>query len=304
MSKFGTAVWSALMCAMISTPALAQDVDTWLNAPAWELTYEMSFRGGDSGSSNSFHGPTSYTMSIDCGYSASLMLNMRNAGASLSMVLLSTRIDPHSADMQQAAMDLVMRTDVMANWMSAPPYDESASDDAQMKAIQEYMESSKGLGRLDYKMVVKGTNLTTEMGTKYNMVQTTTMKGTGVVIGPTQLTFEMDAAAKTYLLTLSNSFEDKSDSTVLKEVVTNFDWQGSAPTVERTTERLGLDIFATGFKIDDSTAMMGEVPLMQGTFDPSQGKITGERSFRGHYGATGSEAKGTLVFRWTLTPRT
>lgn len=303
MSRFGITVSIGLVSLLISSSALAGDADGMLNAPGWDLAYEVTFKANDSGPSTSMHGPTSYTMSIECVYSATLALDMRIGGPSLSMLRLASTLDPTSSDMQEKSMELVMRSDVMANWMSVAPLDENASDDELRNAMLTYMESSKGRGRIEYKRVVTGSNLVTEMGTIYNMTSTTTRKGNGPIHGPTQLTFELDAESKTYMLTLALKFGDNSDSSVVEDVLTVSQARGEPPLEERTRSYSGLDDFPTGLTIDDSTAATGAVPLFEGTFDPSLGKITGERTVRGHCSERGSDVDGTFLFRWTLTPR-
>lgn len=304
MSKLRIAVLLAVTIQLLSTPASGQDTQKWLEASAWDLAYDVTFKSSDSGSQQSLHGPTTYKRSVELSFNATLALDMRNGGASLSMTRLSMTADPTNPKLQQATMELVMRTDVMANWMSGGPQpDESASDEEQMNAVRAYMEASKGTGRLSYKMVVTGTGLVEESGSKYDLTRTTTAMGTGPIVGTNQLMFEMDAEAKKYLVTLAYSFSDNSDSTVVEEVVSKFAWKSDAPTEERQTRYSGLDEYISGLKVDDSTALLGDIPLMEGQFDPSQGKITGERTLKGHYGASGQNVAGTFVFHWTLAPR-
>jgi hypothetical protein len=304
MLRSGTRVLTSLLFVAAANTASAQDMDAWLNAEGWDLAYEVTFKSSDSGAYQFFHGPITYTRTVEYGFNATLALDMRNAGPNVAMSAMTVGRDLSTPEAQQAMMELVMRTDVIANWMSGgPQVDESASDEAQMNAVREYMESSKGMGRLQYSMVEKGVGLVEESGSKYDLVRTTTARGTGPIVGPTQLLFEIDAESKKYLLTLAAQCSDKSDSTVIEETVGKYTWKNDPPTEERSMNYWRLDNYISGLKIDDSSAVIGDVPLMAGTLDPSSGKISGERTLRGHYSKSGVDIPGMFYFRWTLSPR-
>lgn len=282
----------------------AQDIDAMLNAPSWDLAYEMVFESSDSGKEPTLHGSIAYTRTVEFGFTSKFTLDMRNAGASLSMMKMAMGGNLTTEEAQQKSLELIMRTESIANWMSAGPSpDENASDEAQMLTVMDYMYSSKGSGRLDHKMVVTGIDLVDETGAKYNSTTTTTMRGAGPVHGPTQVTFEIDSETLKYLLTLSHSCGDQSDSTVVEEVVTVWAYHGQDPTGERAVRYSGLCGFPPGLKLDDPTSLLGEVPFFEGDVDPKAGKITGERTLKGHYTDRATEIPGTFVFRWTVTPR-
>jgi len=55
--------------------------------------------------------------------------------------------------------------------------------------------------------------------------------------------------------------------------------------------------------VDEPAVLMGQVPILEGTLDPSLGKVSGERSVPAHYEVSGLTLPGTLTFRYTLTHR-
>lgn len=281
----------------------AQSIEAMLNAPAWDLAYDVEFKSSDAGPESTFAGVITYSRSVTLNASVTLKLDMRNMGSVLAM-LRAIGDDPRSEAAQQAVVDLTMRAETMANWMSGgPSFDEGASDAEQVAAVTAHMEASKGPGRVDYTMTEKGDNLTTEMGTKYSLHRTTTARGAGTVIGPTNLNFEIDAEAKSYLLTLSHTFADKSDSTVLVEVVTVTTPHGGAPETTRETRREPLGRLPGNLRVGDPKSLLGQVAIFKGAIDPSLGKITGEHTVKGYYESFADQVPGTFTFRYTLTPR-
>jgi hypothetical protein len=212
--------------------------------------------------------------------------------------------DPSSPEYQQAIMSLVTRSESMATWMnSGPPIDENASDEAQRAAALAFMRSLRGTAHLDYQTVVKGMDLVDEMGSHFNQTTTTTGVGSGPVSPSGQFMFELDAEAKRYMLSLTFAFRDDSMSTVKTVIVVHQDRKGEPPTDTRTEQQSGLDLFPAGLAIDDSTALLGDIPIMEGGIEVSAGKIMGTRTVKGHYVEGGENVPGTFVFHYTLTPR-
>ncbi len=292
-----------LLPSLTSPDVHAQTIDAMLNAPAWDLAYDVEFKSSDSGPESTFAGVLTYTRSVTLNSSVTLKLDMRNMGSVLAM-LRTVGDNPQSEAAQQAVIDLTMRAETMANWMSAgPQFDENASDAEQMAAVQAHMEASRGPGRVEYTMTEKGDNLTTEMGTKYSLLRTTTAKGAGTVIGPTSLNFEIDAEKKSYLLSLSHAFADKSDSTVLVEIVTVTTPHGSAPETTRETRREPLGRLPGILRVGDPKSLLGQVAIFEGVIDSSLGKITGEHTVKGYYESYSTQVPGTFTFRYTLTPK-
>lgn len=301
--QFVFALSLSLFSSLTDSDVHAQSIDAMLNAPAWDLAYDVEFKSSDAGQESTFAGVLTYTRSVTLNSTVTLKLDMRNMGSVLAM-LRTVGDNPQSEAAQQAVIDLTMRAETMANWMSGgPSFDEGASDAEQMAAVTAHLEASRGPGRVYYTMTEKGDNLTTEMGTKYSLLRTTTAIGAGTVIGPTSLNFEIDAEAKTYLLTLSHAFADKFDSTVLVEVVTVTTPHGSAPETTRETRREPLGRLPGVLRIGDPKSLLGQVAIFEGVIDPSLGEVTGEHTVKGYYESFADQVPGTFMFRYTLTPR-
>jgi len=286
-------------------PSTGQSMQAFFNAPAWKLDYEVSFECRTEGSRPVAQGSLTYTVSIDRSFSAVLLLDMRNGGPNLMTLRLLTGPDGKSApsaEQQAAATALIMRVDEIANWMSAgPPVDESASAEAQQAAMTAYMES--GTARLEYTMVETGTDLVDEMGGRFNRMTLTTARGAGKVMVPTNLVFEMDTKAKRYLLMLPDSFNDQSSSSVKMDVFERLEPKGGAPSESKKTSETNMYLFPGRLIVDEPAVLMGQVPILGGTLDPSLGKVSGERSVPAHYEVSGLTLPGTLTFRYTLTHR-
>lgn len=305
MSRIGIAVSLGMICIAVTTSAFAGDIQSMLNAPAWDIAYEVTFTSNDSGPVPREAGSVYYRRHFEISYNSKMTLDMRNAGANLSMVRLTATANPSDPGLQQAVMEIVMRTESIANWISGgPQFDENASEDVALAASTAYLQSSKGTGRIDYRTVTRGTGLYDELGGKYDMTATLTRTGSGVVFGPTQLIFEIDADAKTYLLTLAHSCSDQSDSVVTEENLIVTERQGVAPMETRETRKTGVCNFFQGLRIDEPGRRLGEVPFFEGKIDPTLGKVTGEQTVKGHYKELAAEIPGTFVFKYTLTPHT
>lgn len=309
MFKFDRTVASKLLTLILATAlplhaSRAADIEEWLNAEGWELSYEVSFKSTSQGSAQSLFGPVTYTTTLDRAFSATSKLDLRSPGASLSMTKLTVEGGASSPEMQAALMDLVSQTDRITSWMnSGVQLDDNASPEAQQKVALAFMTATRGPAHLDYLMVETGVDLINETGTHFNQTTTTTRKGTGMVSPSGMIMFELNAESKRYLLTLPYVFRDDSMTTVKEETVVHQEMKGESPSDTRTSYEHGLDLFPSGLGFDDSTATVGDMPVMEGGVDPAGGKITGERTIKGHYSERGANVPGIFVFRYTLTPR-
>ncbi len=293
---------AACAAACLADNPVEADVNAMLNASAWQLEYEVSFSSNSSGQSQSLHGQMTYTTSVESKLTATLLLDMRVGGPSISTVRLATGWEgdsaPPLAEQQRLMMDLVMRSETMANWMSGgPTYDENASFEEQQAAALAHMENSKGTATVQTVNVTKGVGLHSEMGTPYDQTTRTTRTGTGRVNVSTQLSMELDATAKHYLLTLAHEYQDdENQAGVLTIDTTNFNREG--PKETRTEGKAPLHV-TSSIVIDDSTSKLGQILLVQGDLDPSATKITGERTIK----ALDGDVPGTLRVKFTLTPK-
>jgi hypothetical protein len=287
-------------------PAAAKDMEAFLNAPAWQLEYEVTFVCRAEGPIPVPKGALSYTLSLDRRFSGALPLDVRSGGPNLATLRLVTGSESGSAaslQQQSAITELMMRVDDIANWINGgPTMDEGSSDEAQQAAMLEFMAS--GTASIDYTLVETGVDLQDEMGQVFDSVRRTTAKGAGKVMPPTSLVFEIDAKSKRYMVTLPITFGDASPSPSVKwETTERVQAKGAAPSESRTTRETTLESFPRNVVVDDPAVLIGQLPTMEGSVDPSLGKISGERSVPAHYEETGRTIAGTLTFRYTLTPR-
>jgi hypothetical protein len=278
----------------------AQDVETWLNAPGWDLSYEVAFSSSTAGKDSVLVGDLAYTLQVEQTFSAKLPLDVRSQGASLSM----TKLSMGGTSDQEAIMNLVMKTDKMASWMNGGPSGlDDASVDAQMAVARAHMESLKGPGKVHYERVETGHGLITEMGTKYNLKRRTTKTGSGRVSSASVIImFEMDAETGKYLLVLPYGFSDDSMTSLQTKVITETQSDGTT-SIDSTLHATSMEFALGRIVIDEPAVLVGEVPVFEGALDPAAGKIAGERTVKAHFTDGASDVPGTFVFKYTLTPR-
>jgi len=284
--------------------SMAADAESFWAAQAWDLKYEVSFKSKTEGKVPVEVGSWTYTSSLDWSFSGSLLLDLRSEGPSISMTRLSLEMDPSSPEFQQATMELVYQTSTIANWMCmGPALDENASAEAQIAQMMAAREAGKGPGRLEYARTDTKVGMISEMGTVYNETVRTTASGAGRVASPTQVMFEINTNTMTYLLMAPTAAVDDSANLVTENVVTSTVAKGEEPSESRDTRRFGLDLQVRGTDLDEPKTVIGDVPLLAGEFDPALGKIAGERTLTGSYDYRGMKIPGSILIKYTLTPR-
>src|SRR5512139_1541880 len=80
----GAAAWAQAPAAL--SPELRKLVD----AKAWQLDYQISFKASGSGHGKGLAGGTDYTHTLNVEYSETVQLDTRSAGASVSMQKLTS----------------------------------------------------------------------------------------------------------------------------------------------------------------------------------------------------------------------
>jgi hypothetical protein len=285
-------------------PALASTADEFLNAPVWYLRYEVTFTSSRQGSYEHVPGEMiSFTSTLERVFSAQEVLNLRSGGPGpISMVAMAGVSDgstPSVAEAQRMSMEMMALMDHTANWLAGGPAMDENATDAEIAAATEPTSPA----RVDYKRVDTGRNLTDEMGGKFDLTATTTVKGSGMVLaggfGTTVL--EMDTARKAYVLVLPYGFNAMM-ARATEETVTITTAQGSPPNETRQTNDVPIDRYPPELKLDEPQKGGSEGGvLIRGVLDPSTGKISGEQSFMAHYKERNETAPGTLVVKYTLT---
>jgi hypothetical protein len=299
-------VATVIACTLVPLGAVA-DVQTMLNAPAWQLDYEVTFKSEHEGSGQSLHGPVTYFSSLQGTFNAAVLFNLRNAGAggvSMSKAAVGTNDSALStAEQQQRIMDLVMRTETMANWMPTPPIPgDDEPFEEQQAAMLAYMEAQKATAHVDCHFKTVGVNLFNETGSEYDLVSRRTLSGSGKVVVAFNLSFELDAQSHHYLLTLAHEFKDEAEGQALQVTIDTVTFKGDPPAETKTEQVAKLDL-ASSILIDDPKMQFGQILLIEGDFDPASEKITGERTIPAYYLSADTKVPGTLLVKYTLTPR-
>jgi hypothetical protein len=291
--------------AIIATasPAAASTAEEFLNAPVWYLEYEVSLKSTSSGSEDLEVGKLSFTANLERVFAGAAELNLRSGGPGpIAMGELlggSAGATPSAADAMKINEKLMSVMDHTANWMVAGnALDENATDPTAG------MMGSARPARIDYKRVDTSKGLLDDDGRELDRTVTTTIKGTGKVLGGGfgGIILEMNTAEKSLILTLPLGFAVQEGSAV-EEIVEVLHPKGSAPVETRKTEDVPLDRVPQGLVLDDaSTSKAAGAVTVRGVLDPSTGKISGEQSFKVRYDEVlRTKAPGTALVKYTLT---
>jgi len=284
---------------------VAADVQTFLNAPAWKLEYQVSFKGACEYTTESFAGTYQNRATIEGGFSAMLLLDLRNVGpGAITMFKLATAPDGSSLppeEAQKRVMDVIMRSETLANWTTGGAMINAVTEEETQAAVAANIEAANCTGYLNYTLVTRGTGLVDEGNMEYSLASHTSIHDTGTVQGSTNLTLDIDSQTKHYAFPLAHEFGDQTTQSKRVKVDT-VTYKGEAPTVERTETEVKL-VFPGGITIDEPNVLMGKTLLLEGTFDPALGNITGERTLKAHSMDGQTPAPGELKVRFTLTPQ-
>ncbi len=317
MTRFGMRRFAqAALTLCVFTTVAAADKETFLNAPAWDLQYELVFTASSRGSVNvdanrggDITGKLDYVTSLKRTLTAPYLLDLRSGGPSMSMLTnLMGRNDLSKmsvAEQQKFSMDMLSKMDHTANWMSSGGMTglaDDASYEEQTAAMQAATEAQMGMATLEYKETVKGDDLRDEMGTPFKMNTQITHTGSGTVQGGGQITLELDVATSDYLLAMGYNWADQSTSSV--KIVERQHREISGQITDTTiTSESGLNGIGSQIIPDDSTQMAGMMLTLKGKFDPADGFIKGEHTLPAHYESVRGDVPGTLVVKFTLKPR-
>ncbi len=306
---------TAALILLAFSAATSSDKDTFLNASAWDLQYELTFTAAKQGSqvfeagTGLINGKLDYDISSKRTFVAPYLLDLRSGGPSTStLTSVMSRSDLANmslAEQQKFSMDMLSKMDHTANWMSSggtAGLSEDATYEEQTAALAATTEAQMGTATLEYKETVKGENLRDEMGYPFNMLNHITHTGSGRARGAGQITFELDVASSEYLLSMGYGWDDSSSSSVKIVEQLHRDWQGQATDTTITRES-SLNGVGSQIKPDDSTQMLGMMLLLKGKFDPADGVIKGVHTLNAHYEDNRGDVPGTLVLKYTLKPR-
>jgi len=312
--------FAAILLSIVAGSAWAQapvvvspEFKRLLDANAWQLDYQITFKATSSGTNQAPTGPLSYQTALAFDATETLTIDLRSQGASLSMQRLTRNAaDPAvAATMKKAMMDIVMQTDNIASWLIGDRGVPDLGDDITVEKLRAAALASigKSIGTMtvDYSAQTRGDKLVDETGSPYKQIVRTTRRGTGgVSLGSQQIMFEVNGATKRFLLTLPVTLPTVADAKVTEEVVTTTEAPpGSAPAEERSTATRPLDSFPGQLNVTDAALAFGEggAVLIDDPIALQGGKISGQHTATATYKNNNEPLSGTLVVKYTLTPR-
>jgi hypothetical protein len=295
----------ALTIAVCASSAQAQAIDDWLNAEAWDVEFEVTYKSSTKGTLKSEAvsavGSFTYTLDVEQSFSGKVPLDLRSPGASLSLTRLALAggtPDP------EATTNLIMKTDQMSSWMQGgPAFDDDGTADEQVAAMTAHLNALKGPGKVQYVRVDVGKGLVNEMGSKYDVTIRETRIGSGKVgPGSESIMFEIDAETGKYLLSLPYAFRDDSMTSLQHKTVTQSTMDGVVST-DSTMRQTSMDYGIGRLVIEEPGLPVGQMPYLEGPVDPAAGKIVGERTIKASFVDRIENVPGTLTIRYTVTPR-
>ena len=311
MRAFLPVIWGIFAALQIaSAPAAAADLQQWLSTPIWYAQFEVEFRVAHKDTAV-VEGVTRIThIDMDRTFSAMWPVDIRSDGPSmvLGTSMLSGGADgskPSLADQQKMMEGIFARMNTAANWMSsggALAVDPDASFEESQAATEAGMKAAMGPARLEYLRVDIGLGCVNEMGDKFDMITRTTHTGSGQVLagGGQGITFEIDAAAKTYALILPIGFNDMG--TMMKIVTTTqIGIDVPKPDITKDSSEVGLGLYPSNVELDDLKNLQAGMAIIRGDIDPTATKITGERTMGAHFDDGNKLVHGMMTFRYTLT---
>ncbi len=292
-------------------PAVTAEMKRLLDANAWQLEYQLSFKASSSGSGQSLTGPVTNQSQLSSDATETLVIDQRSQGASLTMqkVMKGMSNPADAANMQKVMMDIVMQSDNIASWMVGVDLpdlgDEPTAQQLQAAALAR-AKTSIGTQTVEYSAETRGDRLVSETGAPYKQIVRTTTRGSGGVRqGSQQITLEVNGATKRLLMMVPSTLPTVLDAALTEEVVTVTESPpGSRPTEERKTSKPALERFPGLIKVTGAALAFGDDGLM--IDDPvvvQGGKVMGQHTMAASYSSNATPIAGTLVVKYTLTPR-
>lgn len=298
--------------AVAQAPAtVSPEFKKLLDANAWRLEYQITFKATSSGAGKGLMGPVSYQTTLSFDATETLSIESRSQGASLSMQKVMTNAAAAGPGLQKALMEIVMQGDNMASWMLVDSGLAALGDDVTTEKLTAYAvaagKKSIGTMTVDYTRESRGDNLVNELGDKFKQTVRTTRRGTGgVVLGSQQITLEVNGATKRLLVMLPLTLPTVTDATLTEEIVTTTELPpGSNPAEERSTSMRPLGSFPGQLKATEAALAFGDggAVMIDDPIPLQGGKISGQHTTTATYTDAGAAVSGTLIVKYTLTPR-
>ena len=290
--------------------AVSADMKRLLDANAWQLEYQLSFKASASGTGQSLTGPVSGQSQLSSDASETLSIDQRTQGASLTMqkVMKGMSNPAAAANMQKVMMDIAMQSDNIASWMMSPDVGDLGEEPtlAQLQAAAlARAKRSIGTQTVEYSAETRGDKLVDETGAPYKQIVRTTTRGSGGVRqGSQQITLEINGATKRLLMMVPTTLPTVLDAKLAQEVVTVTESPpGSRPSEDRKTSTVALESFPGQINVTDPTFGEGAALLIDDPVVVQGGKISAQHTMPGTYSSNNSPIAGTLIVKYTLTPR-
>ena len=293
--------------------AVSPEFKRLLDANAWQLEYQLSFKATSSGTGKSLMGPVSFKTALSFDAMETLTIDSRSQGASLSLqkVMANAANPAAAAGLQKAMMDIAMQSDNIASWMSVGSESSDLGDNVTLEQLQAAAlaagKKSIGTMTVDYSAETRGDKLVNETGSVYSQTVRTTRRGTGgVALLGQMVTLEINGATKRVSLLLPVTLPTVLDTTLMEEVVTATEMPpGSKPAEERKTATQPLKNLPGQITVTDAALAFGggsgvlidDPAVLQG------GKLSGQHTVTATYKQNNEPISGTLVLKYTLTPR-
>jgi lipoprotein-anchoring transpeptidase ErfK/SrfK len=308
--------FAAILLSFVAGSAWAQAPATvspefkrLLDADAWQLDYQITFKATSSGAGKGLMGPLSYQTALNFAATETLPIESRSQGASLSMQKVMR--NAAGPGLQKALMDIVMQGDNIASWMVVDSALAALGDDVTAEKLQAYAvaagKKSIGTMTVDYTRESRGDKLVNELGDPFKQTIRTTRRGTGgVALSSQQITLEVNGATKRLLVTLPLTLPTVTDATLTEEIVTTTELPpGSKPTEERSTSMRPLGGFPGQLKATEAALAFGDggAVMIDDPIVLQGGKISGQHTTTATYKENNEPISGTLVVKYTLTPR-
>lgn len=284
--------------------ALAPAVRAQHDVPVWYIAYDVTIRVDHTRTvTPESGGSVTTTVKFERSFSARAKLDLRNEGS----VIVQTRqalMDPEKmknmsqAEIMRYTRDMLNAMQYVANWMPGPP---ELGDEPD--AMMRHMKASSSPIRFRYEETRSGSNVTDEMGGRYDYLWTRTGTASGglLYLGD-QYKLEINTQSNKYWLLLPYGGQDLDPQTRLVKWVTVEKARpaGAAAWGEekRTTDDSTVD-WLPAFKLE-LPPNQGEWPLIEGSI-ASPDRITGEKTFNGSYADGTATVPVTVTFRYTVS---
>jgi hypothetical protein len=295
----------ALLLTVAAAVALASEARAQREAPVWYLDYQVTMKASHSSSGPRDQGTCNTTWAFDRSFAGVKKLDLRSDGANLTQTLSMSAMDPEKIKTMSPAEQLKFTQQFLdamqytANWIPGPL---EVGDD--LAAMRKYTIEASNPVRVSYDSVSICDNMVNEMGNRYAQYRRTTVPVTaGKGYAGEVFVFEMNTAHKKYWISIPYLVQDMEGTTrpVKFDDVSKIGPPGAKTwgPEDKGTHDMPIDWLPFGLKIDPTPPWQS--PIVQGTLPATEGRISGEQSFKGSFAEGAGTIPVTLTYKYTLT---